>query len=493
MFDGALVPVFGWRRDEITNSAGAGVPDALGIVKTDFNIDHTGAKKASGESKSWGGVFHVPEKWTSWIPGGTKLSAFYNRSENFKADAPRGDVFGNVIPNPLGKTKEYGVVVSTLHDKLSLKATWYETKVANATLPGSNPLGQNSYYLWAVPVWGTAFVANADQGIKGNNDNNSWAWNYASADDGAAPQFRNPDGSLNQAWQTHPSTVKEKAAIEAWRKLPLPQSFFNAYGNEVAIMRADQIAAGNWTAADPIWATKFDNQPISGGQLAGFGSGPVFTVDTLSKGVELELAAQPTKNWNVAVNASKTFATRAALAPTIVKLINDMTTFLAGPAGDIRIWGGGASNAFRDQWKQNITNPYNTFKSQEGSNAPEIAPWRFNTVATYNFDHGKLKGSWIGGGYRWEQARVLGYKYDAKLGALDIGSPWKGSSDSHVDMWIGHSRKMSAKINWRIQANIRNIGEDVGLVPVSINPDGTVAFSRIQEGMVWQLTNTLEF
>ncbi len=67
---------------------------------------------------------------------------------------------------------------------------------------------------------------------------------------------------------------------------------------------------------------------------------------------------------------------------------------------------------------------------------------------------------------------------------MDINSPWKGSSDSHLDMWIGHSRKISAKINWRIQANIRNIGEDVGLVRVSNNSDGTVAFSRIQEGMV---------
>lgn len=494
MFNDAFVPVFGWRKDRIENARFGGTPDALGIVRTDYNIPDSRKNFQTGESKSWGGVLHVPAKWTSALPGNTTVSMFFNRSENFKADSIRGDVFGNAIPNPLGKTKEYGVVINTLDDKLSLKITKYETTVANATLPGSNPLGQNSYFLWAVPVWGTAFVTNADQGIKGNNDNNSWAWNYAAADDSAAPLFRNPDQSLNQAWQTHPSTIAEKAAITAWRQLPLEQSFFGAYGGEVALINVAAMRAGNWTAADPIWAQKFDNQPGPGG--TGFGTG-TFTVDTLSKGYETELIAQPTKNWNVSLNVSKTFATRAALAPTIVTLMNQMTAFLAGPAGDIRLWGGGASNALRNQWKNNIIDPYNTFKSQEGSNAPEIAPWRFNAVTTYNFSEGRLKGSWIGGGYRWEDRRVLGYLFDPTIGttggALDIKKPLRGKSDVHLDMWFGHSRKLTEKINWRIQANLRNVGESTKLVPVSINPNGTTAFSRIQEGMVWQLTNTLEF
>jgi outer membrane receptor protein involved in Fe transport len=493
LFDGDLVPVFGWRKDKIENSAGSPTPDALGLVNTNFGIDPNSVKITEGESTSYGVVAHLPKRFTPDFLGNTRISAIYNKSENFKADAPRGDVFGNTIANPIGETEEYGAAVSMLDDRLVVKATWYETRVANATLPGSNPLGQNSYFLWAVPAWGTAFVTNADQGIKGNNDNNSWAWNYAANDDPNAPQFRNPDGTLNQAWQTHPSTVKLKAAIQAWRQIPLNQQFFNAYGNEVALIQVDAIRAGDWTRADPIWNKKFDNQPISGGLLAGFGSPPVFTVDTLSKGVEIEVVAKPTKNWNVAVNASKTFATRDSLAPTIANLITDMTKFLNGPAGDIRLWGGGASNALRDQWQREIVNPYGVFKAQEGSNSPEIAPWRFNGTSTYSFDSGALKGSWVGGAFRWEQARVLGYQYSPTLQSLDISKPWKGDAEEHFDLWLGHSRKVTDRINWRIQLNLRNVGESKGLKPVSINPDGSVAFSRISEGMVWQLTNTFEF
>jgi hypothetical protein len=494
MFNESVVPVFGWRRDKLVTSSGAGVQNNLGVVTTDYNIDETTRRVTYGENKSWGAMVHVPAKWTSALPANTTFSAFFNRSANNRVSL-RPDVWGNQIPNPKGQTKEYGVVLNTLDDKLTLKVTKYETTVANASLGGGNPLGGNSYYLWAVPVWGTAMVARDDQFIKGNSD--SVGSNWAATDDPAAPQRRLPDGSLNPAWVAHPSTQTQIAAINAWRQLPVNQQFFNAYGNEVGVMNYAAIQAGNWTAADPLWNSKIDNQPASGGLVGFGGSGPVFTVDTLSKGYEFELTARPTRNWNVTLNASKTFATRTNLAPTMVAQIEAMTAFFAGPAGDYRWWGGGVNNAIRTQWTNNILNPYQTFKSQEGLNAPEIAPWRFNGVTTYNFDSGRLKGTFVGGAYRWEQARILGYQFDQSLnnglGALDVSKPWKGEADSHFDLWIGHSRKLTDKINWRIQLNLRNVGESKSLVPVVRNPNGEIAYSRIQEGMVWQLTNTLEF
>jgi hypothetical protein len=494
MFNQTFVPVFGWRRDKLVTSSGSGVQDALGIVTTNYNIDESTRRVTYGENKSWGGIFHVPPKWTSALPGNTTFSAFFNRSQNNRVSL-RPDVWGNQIPNPKGQTKEYGIVVNTLDDKLTLRVTKYETMVANASLGGGNPLGGNSYFLWAVPVWGTAMVARDDQFIKGNADNvgNNWA----ATDDPAAPVRRLPNGSLNPAWVAHPSTQSQIAAINAWRQLPVNQQFFNAYGNEVAVLNYAAIQAGDWPAADPLWNSKIDNQPASGGLVGFGGSGPQFTVDTLSKGYEFELTARPTKNWNVMVNASKTFATRSNLAPTMVAQIEAMTAFLAGPAGDFRWWGGGVNNRIRTQWTNNILNPYRTFKSQEGLNAPEIAPWRFNTVTSYNFDHGKLKGTFVGGSYRWEQERILGYQFDQSLnnglGALDVSKPWKGESDSHFDFFVGHTRKLTDRINWRVQLNLRNVGESKSLVPVVRNPNGEIAYSRIQEGMTWQLTNNFEF
>ncbi|MEQ9824173.1 MAG: hypothetical protein ABQ298_07300 [Puniceicoccaceae bacterium] len=48
-------------------------------------------------------------------------------------------------------------------------------------------------------------------------------------------------------------------------------------------------------------------------------------------------------------------------------------------------------------------------------------------------------------------------------------------------------------MDWRIQVNLRNVGEDVSLTPISANPDGSIAAQRITEGMTWAVTNTFRF
>jgi hypothetical protein len=132
-------------------------------------------------------------------------------------------------------------------------------------------------------------------------------------------------------------------------------------------------------------------------------------------------------------------------------------------------------------------------RAQEGSSAPEIPKWRFNAISTYSFDQGTLKGGYVGGAYRWEDRRILGYQYNQTKDVLDISKPWYGPTEKHFDLWFGYSRKITKKVNWRAQVNLRNVGESDNLVPVSLQPDGTKALSRIAEGMTWQLSNTFEF
>jgi hypothetical protein len=77
--------------------------------------------------------------------------------------------------------------------------------------------------------------------------------------------------------------------------------------------------------------------------------------------------------------------------------------------------------------------------------------------------------------------------------ALDVSKPWNGPTDHHVDLWVGYSHKLSSKIGWNIQLNLRNVGESNKLVPVTLEPDGSVGFSRIEWGMGASLTNTFTF
>lgn len=488
LLDGNLVPTFGWRRDEVKNSASQAkkrASDNVSLMNYAVDTSAANTREVSGESKSWGVVLHTPRKWRGKLPYGTHFSLFMNASENFKADAPRGDIFGNAIPNPQAETKDFGVIMSTLDDRVTFKATWYETKMKNATLQADSAgFSGNLYYAWALPYWGATHALAALDGIASpqiRQGDWGWPWNGIAT---------NADGTPNNA--------RIGAIVQDFFKnFPLSQTFVDEYGlgMNVAAMRAATTPAAMY-ASVPTYgvngqgASALGLQPAYAGQLKSFGSGPVASVDTTSKGIEFEIAAQPTKNWNVAVNFSKTEASYDAVSPTIQTWIDSYTKFLAGDAGLIRIWGGDTA---RKVWADNILAPYAVLQAQLGSSVPDMPKWRFNAVTNYNFDSGKLRNVNVGLAYRWEDKRILGYKYNATKDVLDINSPHYGPTSDHVDMWIGYHRKLTKKIGWRVQLNLRNVGESANLVPVNIQPDGSVALSRIQEGMLWQVTNTFSF
>ncbi|MFA5058331.1 MAG: TonB-dependent receptor plug domain-containing protein, partial [Opitutaceae bacterium] len=135
LLGGDLVPTFGWRKDRVINYDTNAQPDrATSIAPLDYPLDPAGRREATGQSRNWSGVYHLPKKLTSWLPWGMNISLFYNESSNFKADAPRRNLTGNIIPNPEGNTREKGFMISLLDDRLTLKANWFRTTVSNATL-----------------------------------------------------------------------------------------------------------------------------------------------------------------------------------------------------------------------------------------------------------------------------------------------------------------------------------------------------------------------
>ncbi len=482
LWDGTIVPTFGWRRDEINSENRAGRTDLLAdsVSSTDYSKSIMIPGDVAGESKSWGVVLHTPRGLRAKLPFNSNLSLFANKSENFKADAPRGDIFGNAIANPNAETKDYGVVISTLDDRLTFKITKYETKMKNATLQADSAgFSGNLYYAWALPYWGATHALAALDGIANpqlRQGNWGWPWNGIEGGD----------------------PVRIQAIVnDYFKNFPLTQNFADEYGLglNVAAMRAATTNAQRY-AAVPTYgvndqgASNLGLQPAYSGRLKSFGAGPVASVDTTSTGWEYEITAQPTKNWSVAVNFSKTKAVRDAISPTIDTWISTYTKFLAGDAGLIRLWGG---DTLRKVWADNILAPYAVLQAQIGSQVPEISPWRFNAVTNYNFREGVLKDVNAGLAYRWEDKRILGYKYNSTKDVLDIDQPLYGPTDDHFDLWIGYQRKLTKKVGWRVQLNLRNVGEKTHLVPVNLQPDGTVALSRIQEGLGWQITNTFSF
>jgi hypothetical protein len=516
---GEIVGTFGWRKDSVVNYSTAAPVDGLtGVTALNYGTDtsSTGRSTVDGQSRTWGGVYHFPKALMSHIPGGTMFSVFYDKSSNFKADAPRTNLKGDTLPNPDGQTKEYGVTISTLDDKLSLKFGRYETTVHNATFNvtvGNSiaGLGGNGYWMWAAPSWGYGYAAMLQEGLNGawgSASSTANRWNYAWTDLNAAGATPAQLAAVASPAAAATVVVGHNGApdasggaavtmvdiVNAWKALPVADSFFNYYGINPTINPAKAHASGRLADAFANWN---DGAPVGGQQPAV--PQVVSTVDNISKGTEIELAGQLTRNWNISANYAKTDATKTNIDTATVQFMADNLAFANGPGGQLRLWG--QQTYYRGclvgpNWIDNVYKPYQVSALAAGQSTPEISPWRLNLTTTYTIDHGRAKGVSIGGGMRVEAGRILGYPYKASIDNLDVTNPQKGPKDEHFDMWIRYSKKFVCKdrsLNWSIQANIRNVGERYKLVASRYEPDGSLALARISEGMTWQITNTLEF
>ncbi len=519
---GDLVPTVGWRKDVITNYQTNAYTDTnSGFTSLDYQDNLASRSDVRGESKSWGGVYHA-NFLNKWLPWDSTVSVFYNRSSNFKADASRLDLAGNPIPNANGQTKEYGVTLTTLHDKLVFKIDWFSTKVANATLAGTDGnsiagLGNNAYFVADGSIWGWSWATNVQEGLAGNTPNTNFydaagadgLPNSTAAEKTAYDAYNRAGGTFTDGNGTKHVYVGGNAIVAAWLKAPFPTTFFSSYSLTPALDPTLAYKSGRLLDAyvGGIPGGIAGGVPTGGG--SSFGNHQT-TVDTLSKGTEIELQYQPIKNWNITMNYSKVSATRNNIDPVSKSFLSAMTGFMNGPGGQVREWFNGGPT-LGAQWNSSIVAPYAVFSNELGHQAPEVSPWRFNLVSTYNFDHGMLKGVFAGGALRMEAGRIIGYEFDPTykneitsdpnyasvvaltLGGLNIDKPFKSDVDKHVDVWVGYKRKVTRDIDWRVQLNIRSFGESDKLVAARRNPDGSVALARISQGMGFQLTNSFDF
>jgi outer membrane receptor protein involved in Fe transport len=511
LLGGDLVPSLGWRKDKVTNYQTNALQDPnTGFTSLSYPDNLQSRTDVQGTSKTWGGVYHFPKALMSHLPGDMTFSLLLDRSENFKPDAARLSLSGLPIPNASGTTTEYGFVLTGLSDKISLKVDWFKTIVKNASLGETDGnsiagLGSNAYFIADGAIWGYAWATSLQDGLRGNLGNGSSSttpgtnyWDYG-----------NGSGFAVGSPQYIATNAASAAIVNAWINNPFPASFFSSYALSPPINPTIAKTTGN------LRDGYIDGYADQGGPITGGGSNfgdHQTTVDNLSKGVEIELSAQPTRNWNLTANYSHVNATHEDIDPAAQSFISAMTGFMNGPGGQIRMWCNSCTgNLLGNDWNSSIVAPFTVQLNDQGHEAPEVAPWRLNLISTYTFDRGPIKGWFVGGALRVEAARILGYKYDPNFknvnstdpnyanvlavteGGLNVNEPFYGQNDTHLDGWIGYSRKLYRNVNWRIQLNLQSIGEKDKLVAAGYEPDGSLALARIQEGMGFRLENSFDF
>lgn len=509
MLGGDLVPTVGWRRDRVANRASAAPKNAkTGIAARDFDIDPATRRVESGNSYTWGGVYHLPEKLTSKLPWGTKISGFYNDSENFKADAPRRNMTGGRIGNPRGNTLERGFMVSTLNDRITVKGNWFKTKVQGATLASGvgGIFGGGGFNLYQLLVFGYQEASILQDAMNGISDGaaldnvlaqNGWT-NYAFASGVAGVKATDnlKNTTPGSPYQQAQETIDAQKAIQAWLNTPafFTKDFYRFWNVPISMDPSLAKASGRlgnaFGSTSPF--TGFTSLVASLSPAAS--TLPVTTIDTISKGQEFELSARPLKNWNLTANFVRTRATRDNVDAATLATMAQLNQFFTGDAGKIRQFGQTSPTfSVAETWTNNLFRPFQVLLSSQGKSAPEVSRWRFNLVSTYVIDRGPLKGFRFGGASRLEAGRISGYRFNPDLGFLDVNQPFKGKDEQHFDAWLGYERKFSDKIVWSIQLNVRSVGEKTSLEPSFYQPDGSLALARIEQGQFFRLTNTIEF
>jgi hypothetical protein len=524
LWNDAIVPTFGWRYDEVKGKGVTAAPvttnrSMLNLQPDVYKLpsEFPASQIFKDHSTSGGVVVH--------------LNKLFGEKDNFQVTDVRRDVFGKPLANPTGATKDYGVLLSTKDGKYSFRAIKYESSIANGStqldlggLAGTITQGikfrnvflyQMSGYTWDTREDGYDPATNSI--VVGNGNRHFWTPAYVNSAGRPVADLNGGNGDPSQGTlETQAQADAHRdASITAWNNIQKDlngQGFFSAWNYNPTTISALTTRAAYQASLGPN--TTVENGRIIPVQnnaafipvvssLASYTatapSGLTVTADSQSKGYEFEFTANPLPNWRLTFNASETEAIRTNVGgPILDALVAYMDTAMAGVAGDMRQFNGNysAGGEVRQNWA-NWRGAYTLLKLQEGADVPELRKWRYNFVTNYSFTNGKLKGVGIGGAYRWSDKVVIGYPVIPGANgqaSFDLSKPYYGPSESGVDLWASYERKLSSKLNWKIQLNVVNVGQDNDLIPTSVEPDGhTWAAVRVTPVQEWFLTNTISF
>jgi hypothetical protein len=399
---------------------------------------------------------------------------------------------GVQLPNESGKTDDYSVQFDGLNDRLTVRLTHFKTQNQNSSAYVGVPLA--TWLVKGLPAitlqyfgWGAAerqLGRNAETGeIIGapaswdtwrSNPGGPWGWRPHSWMD-----TRPAD------WLAHEEAMKT-TFVEFF-----PQSYWDTWGYNVDV---EAIKRGDWLHIIPGWDDPWNIGKMGGRETIN-GEFPTLEQNLESKGYELEVTYRPLKNWDITFNASQVDATQTGFGEAATRFITGMkAVFVDSPVGYGNVWGG--FETAKTMFNGDVWSKYLIQTALIGSEQPEQRKYRFNGISNYRFDRGALKGLNIGGAFRWEDKAILGYGIheDETVGWIpNVDAPIYGPTEEHFDAWIGYGRKLNSKIDWRIQLNVRNVGERDHLVTIAVQPDGTSAQSRIASGATYDLSMRFDF
>ncbi len=226
-----------------------------------------------------------------------------------------------------------------------------------------------------------------------------------------------------------------------------------------------------------------------------------YTSDNVSKGLEVELTYNVTKNWRIMGNISKQEAKQTNIGSGLTAFIEERLAYWKSiPA----LWQGqtggsawGLNQTGEQHWNQFDQYYYLSYKSVDGKLSTQLAKWHASALTNYTFSDGALKGFSAGGALRYIEKAVIGNPAIVTAGVvtgLDLAHPYYSSGRIAMDAWVGYKTKIwHDKYDISFQLNVRDLQESGGFRPISANSDGSHSVYRIIQPRTFYLNTTFEF
>ncbi|MCZ2155706.1 MAG: hypothetical protein LC114_17710, partial [Bryobacterales bacterium] len=407
-------------------------------------LDSTPNLETSARTNTKSLVARFPEKLLK-LPLGADLRFTYFDSDTFQPVSTGRSLDGSELSSPTGSTREYGVILELLDQRLALRGSFFDTGALNAR--AGNQL--NVLESWVNEQWLTRMSQAERAGLA-----------VADIPGAAAAGITTYDQIFNAVLTLTPESYRSAAGITG-----------TSLNRTTGLVSVPGI------------------------------SGLTSTADVVTKGMELEISGSLTPNWNIAINLAKQEAVQTRIQPGVLEFAEGVEARLR-EAGLYNVVdapvSGGAATTFGERWENNVLSPLRNQRGFEGVVSAEQRKWRWNVTTRYDFRTGPLSGVKVGASARWQDKVAIGYPYIYNATGdivSDIAHPYFGPTEFNLDVFASYQRRIFKRYQWSIQLNVRNLigGDPDQLIPISANPLGEIQAARLPPERQVILTNTFKF